>query len=97
MKTWTFYPLLNIVFFLPCNDLWVGCYCSGSSASDLGVSVGPSGYPPVLGSAVARCLWESHWREVSFRFFLRGAGASRCLSSNLEVCKKNKCPLLVGV
>lgn len=42
---------------------------SGSSASDLGVTVGPSSSPPILGSAVARCLWESHWREVrSFLF-----------------------------
>eukprot|EP00752_Nemacystus_decipiens_P007824 g6989.t1 len=38
-------------------------FLSGSNASDLGVTVGPSSSPPILGSTVARCLWESHWRE----------------------------------
>ncbi|CAN0079411.1 unnamed protein product [Pylaiella littoralis] len=38
-------------------------FLSGSQASDLGVSLGPSSSAPILGCAVARCLWESHWRE----------------------------------
>ncbi|CAM9772340.1 unnamed protein product, partial [Ectocarpus sp. 13 AM-2016] len=38
-------------------------FLSGSSASDLGVTVMISSTLPILGSAVARCLWESHWRE----------------------------------
>ncbi|CAM9874990.1 unnamed protein product [Ascophyllum nodosum] len=39
-------------------------FLSGSSASDLGVAVtGATNNAPLLESAVARCLWESHWRE----------------------------------
>ncbi|CAM9718290.1 unnamed protein product, partial [Ectocarpus fasciculatus] len=38
-------------------------FLSGSSASDLGVTVTISSTLPILESAVARCLWESHWRE----------------------------------
>ncbi|CAM9325607.1 unnamed protein product, partial [Laminaria digitata] len=38
-------------------------FLSGSSAADLGVTVECSSGTPALGSAVARCLSESHWRE----------------------------------
>lgn len=55
-------PLI-VVCLVPCFCVCV-CVVSGSQASDLGVSLGPSSSAPILGCAVARCLWESHWREV---------------------------------